>query len=138
MFSKHFGLVFASDISQNLTHQVLFTFFKRLPITLLLHLSTFNSLQCYYIFQYFTRQSFRASQIGSTGGEDNFGKKAKNCMKIAKSAFWGQNSGGDGGGQVNVSGSGGISSSPSPPNCGNPECCYYLLNFYTSKCHYFK
>ena len=36
-------------------------------------------------------------------------------MKIAKSAFWGQNSGGVGGGQVNVSGSGGISSSPSPP-----------------------
>ena len=32
--------------------------------------------------------------MGSTGGEDNLGKMAKNCMKITKSAFLGQNSGG--------------------------------------------
>ena len=37
------------------------------------------------------------------------GKLAKNCMKITKLAFLGQNSGGDmegGGGQANFSGSG--------------------------------
>ena len=37
----------------------------------------------------------RVSQIGSTGGGDNLGKMAKNCMKMTKSAFWGQNSRGD-------------------------------------------
>ena len=39
---------------------------------------------------------------------DNLGKMAKNCMKITKSAFLGQNSGagGDMGGQANFSGSG--------------------------------
>ena len=36
----------------------------------------------------------RVSQMGSTGGGDNLGKMAKNCMKITRSAFWGQNSGG--------------------------------------------
>ena len=44
---------------------------------------------------------------------DNLGKIAKNCMKITKSAFLGQNSGGDMGGQVNFSGSrGGSPQSP--------------------------
>ena len=53
--------------------------------------------------------------MGWTGGGDNLGKMAKNCMKITKSAFLGQNSGGDmGGGQTNFSGSeGGIP--PVPP-----------------------
>ena len=40
---------------------------------------------------------------------DNLGKMAKNCMKITKSAFLGQNSGGGGGdmgGEANFSGSG--------------------------------
>ena len=38
----------------------------------------------------------RVSQMGSTGGGDNLGKMAKNCMKMTKSAFLGQNSGGGG------------------------------------------
>ena len=46
---------------------------------------------------------------GQTGGGDNLGKMAKNCMKITKSTFLGQNSGG----QANFSGSGGIP--PVPP-----------------------
>ena len=42
-------------------------------------------------------------------------------MKITKSAFWGQNSGGGmGGGQANFSGSGGDPPSP-PPLGGNPD-----------------
>ena len=45
---------------------------------------------------------------------DSLGIMAKNCMKITKSAFWGQNSGGPKGGQANFSGSGGIP--PSPPS----------------------
>ena len=36
------------------------------------------------------------SQLGSTSGGDSLGKMAKNCMKITKSAFLGQNSGGGG------------------------------------------
>ena len=32
---------------------------------------------------------------GRLVGRDNLGKMAKNCMKITKSAFLGQNSGGD-------------------------------------------
>ena len=52
-------------------------------------------------------------------GGDNLGKMAKNCMKITKSAFWGQNSWGDmGGGQANFLGSWGIP--PVPPTRGNP------------------
>ena len=60
---------------------------------------------------------FRVSQLGSTsGGGGNLGKMSKNCMKITKSAFLGQNSGGDMGGQANFLGSGGRS----PPTRGNP------------------
>ena len=39
----------------------------------------------------------RVSQLGSTSGGDNLDKMAKNCMKMTKSAFLGQNSGGRGG-----------------------------------------
>ena len=38
--------------------------------------------------------SCRVSQMRSTGWEDRVGKMAKNCMKMTKSAFWGQISGG--------------------------------------------
>ena len=38
----------------------------------------------------------RVSQIGSTGGGDNLGKMAKNCMKMTKSAFWVKTVGGHG------------------------------------------
>ena len=62
----------------------------------------------------------RVSQLGSTSGGDNLGKMAKNCMKITKSAFMGQNSGGDMGGQANFLGSGGdpSQSPPVPPLLG--------------------
>ena len=40
----------------------------------------------------------KVSQMGSTCGEDNLNKMAKNCMKITKSPFLGENSGGGGGG----------------------------------------
>ena len=40
----------------------------------------------------------RVSQMGSTGGGDNLGKMVKNCMKMKKSVFLGQNSVGDIGG----------------------------------------
>ena len=64
--------------------------------------------------------------MGSTGGWGcNSGKTAKNCMKMTKSAFLGQNSweGGDmgGGGQANFLSSGG--NPPSPPTGGNPVRC---------------
>ena len=39
----------------------------------------------------------KVSQMGSTCGEDNLNKMAKNCMKITKSPFLGENSGGGGG-----------------------------------------
>ena len=55
--------------------------------------------------------------MGSTGGGDTLGKMAKNCMKMTKSSFFCQNSGGNMGGQVNFSGSGGIP--PVPPTRGN-------------------
>ena len=32
--------------------------------------------------------------MGLTGGGDSLGKMVKNCMKVTKSAFLGQNSGG--------------------------------------------
>ena len=50
------------------------------------------------------------------------GKLAKNCMKITKLAFLGQNSGGDmeGGGQANFSGSGRGSPPVPPPTKENP------------------
>ena len=39
--------------------------------------------------------------MGSTGGGGgNLGKMAKNCMKMTKSSFWGQNSGGYGGNKL--------------------------------------
>ena len=61
------------------------------------------------------------SQLGSMSGGDSLGKMAKNCMKITKSAFLGQNSGGGGGrhggGQANFS-SGGGGSPPSPSPLG--------------------
>ena len=34
--------------------------------------------------------------MGLTGGGDNLGKMVKNCIKMTKSAFLGQNSGGGG------------------------------------------
>ena len=52
---------------------------------------------------------------GRLVGEDNLGKLAKNCMKLTKSAFLGQNSGGGhGGAQANFLGSRG--DPPSPPH----------------------
>ena len=48
----------------------------------------------------------------------NLGKMAKNCMKMTKLAFLGQNNGGDMGGQANFSVSGGIP--PSLPPLGKP------------------
>ena len=50
---------------------------------------------------------------------DNLGKMAKNCMKITKLTLWGQNSGGDMGGQVNFSGS--EEYPTSPPTMGYPD-----------------
>ena len=48
--------------------------------------------------------TIRVSQLGSTSGEGgNLDKMAKNCMKMTKSTFWGQNSEGDMGGQANFS-----------------------------------
>ena len=48
------------------------------------------------------------SQMGLTcgGGGYNVDKMAKNCMKITKSTFWGQNSGGTWGCKDNFLGSG--------------------------------
>ena len=43
-----------------------------------------------------SRTLSRVSQMGSTG-RGNLGKMAKNCMKLTKSTFLGQNSGGHGG-----------------------------------------
>ena len=65
---------------------------------------------------------------GRLVGEDNLGKMAKKCMKMTKSAFLGQNSGGGtwgrGGGQANFWGSGGGGGGgwfpKSPPTRGNP------------------
>ena len=54
---------------------------------------------------------------------DNVGKMVKNCMKMTKSVFLGQNSGGawGRGGQANFSGSGGgVDPPPVPPTRGNP------------------
>ena len=64
--------------------------------------------------------SNRVSQLGSTSEGDNFGKMAKNCMKITKSEFFGQSSGWWGGTwgdkpTFRVVGGGG------PPTRGNPE-----------------
>ena len=56
--------------------------------------------------------------MGLTGRGKKFGQMAKNCMKITKSAFLGQNSGegwGHGGDKPIFSGSGGIPPSPPPP-----------------------
>ena len=61
----------------------------------------------------------RVSQMGSTGGGDSLGKMAKNCMKMTKSAFLGQNSGGDIGAQASFSVSGG-GILPVTPTRGNP------------------
>ena len=46
----------------------------------------------------------RFSHLGSTSGGNILGKMAKNCMKITKSTFLGQNSGWGGGhgGQANL------------------------------------
>ena len=78
--------------------------------------------------------------MGSTGGGDNLGKMAKNCMKITKSAFLGQNSGGGSwGGQANFSGKKGGSPPqpppPPPPTKGNPERDYsFFYSFNISFC----
>ena len=56
---------------------------------------------------------------GQLVGGDNLDKMAKNCMKMTKSAFLGQNSGGDMGGQANFLGSGGdLPPVPPPPPLG--------------------
>ena len=46
--------------------------------------------------------------MGSTGSGEDFGKRARNCMKMTKAAFLAQNSRKNMGGQANVLGSGGI------------------------------
>ena len=51
---------------------------------------------------------------GQLNGGDKLGKMAENCMKITKSTFWGQNSGG----KANFLGSGG--SHPNPTTRRNP------------------
>ena len=67
----------------------------------------------------------KVSQMGSTGGGDNLGKMVKNCMKMTKPTFLGQNSGE--GGQASFLGSGGppppVPQSP-PPTRGNPVNVY--------------
>ena len=64
--------------------------------------------------------------MGLTGGGGQFGENGQNCMKMTKSAFWGQNSGGGEwtwGGQANFLGSGG---DPPPPTRGNDVASSYL------------
>ena len=58
--------------------------------------------------------------MGSTGGGGgNLGKMAKNCMKMTKSSFWGQNSGGYGGNKLIFWVVGAIP--PPPPTRGKPD-----------------
>ena len=60
--------------------------------------------------------------MGSTGGGNNLGKMVKNCMKMTKSAFLGQNSGGGHeGAHANFSGS--VGDPPSLPTKGNSAYC---------------
>ena len=67
------------------------------------------------IMQPLTNQVLRVSQLGSTSGADNLDKMAKNCMKMTKSAFLGQNSGGGHGGDRPIFRVvGGIPRSPPP------------------------
>ena len=54
----------------------------------------------------------RDSQAGSTGGGDDLGKLAENCMKITKSLFLGQNIGGTWGDKPIFGVVGGSPSSP--------------------------
>ena len=92
-------------------------------------------------FQYFiTTCLCRVSQMGSTGGGDKLGKMAKNCMKMTKSAFLDQNSGGGdmrgggGRGQANFSGSGGgTHPGPPPPPLGETLLC--MVEIYQQMFH---
>ena len=64
------------------------------------------------------------------GEGDNSDKMAKNCMKMTKSTFWGQNSGGGTlGGQANFLGSGGDLPQSSPTR-GNPALKIFLYPHY--------
>ena len=65
--------------------------------------------------------------MGSAGGGDNL-DKTNNCMKITKSTFLEQNSGGVGrggmGGQANSLGVG-----EDPPTRGNPSLTYIMFKY---------
>ena len=68
-------------------------------------------------------RNINACQNFTTNGRvgDNLGKMAKNCMKITKLTFLGQNSGGGHGGDKPIfQVVGGIPPTP-PPTRGNPE-----------------
>ena len=82
------------------------------------------------IMQPLTNQVLRVSQLGPTSGADNLDKMAKNCMKMTKSAFLGQNSGGAWGGQANFSGSGG--DPPQSPPLG--ETLVLVLRMFIEMC----
>ena len=87
MFSKHFDLIFASDISQNLTHQVLLHFLKCYPS------------HCYYIFQHFTHYSVIISfnillvrvsgfpRLGKLVGKIILAKRPKTAWKLQNQHF---------------------------------------------------
>ena len=56
-------------------------------------------------YPFWFSQTLQGFPNGVAFGGDSLGKIAKNCMKMTKSAFLGQNSGGEmGGGQANFSG----------------------------------
>ena len=63
----------------------------------------------------------------STGGGDNLGKMVKNCMKMTKSAFLGQNSGGTRGDKPIFQVVGGDPPPKSPPTRGNLVCYNELV-----------
>ena len=58
---------------------------------------------------------------GRLVGGDNFGKMAKNCMEITKSAFFGQNSGGTWGGDKPIFWVLGGDPPSVSPTRGNPD-----------------
>ena len=58
--------------------------------------------------------------MGLTCGVDSLDKMAKNCIKIRKSVFWGQNSGG-GRGMGDKPIFWVVGGSPCPPTRGNPD-----------------
>ena len=70
-------------------------------------------------FKFMTLKQRRVSQLGSTSGGGNLDKMAKNCMKMTKSTFLGQNSGGGHGGDKPIFRVvGGDPPPPSPPSLG--------------------